>query len=1028
MPGGVEPEDDDDHPADHPERPLVLLQQRADERRRRAEGHEDRGEAQHEGEAGEDDPPDEVARGAPLLELRDVHPADERQVAGDDRQDAGGDEGHEAGQEGGGEGHGRCHRGNLSGARAVAGIIRGPPWCRPRACGLLGGRPRTPTMRLPDPRPRRPARAALLGLLLCALLARGQRAPRGARRRTRPPSSRASRRAWQTRDLAGWLALWDFASAGAEGARGGDRPGRLLVGRDRAELPPAAEPRPRGRRGSTPTSRSSPRPSRGRRSPTGGSRWRGARGAGRSWAGRRRARSTASSTSRSARRPGARAACRSGSRTSSCGWRTGRSSRPPTTLGPTAFAFVGRGAGPLLARARPPSASSCASSSGEPALDREVGWAFIRLHPADFHRALETGELVPETDPGPRRAEAERVWRERSQRSFTIDAPLPRSPWWLMPSPGDAVVDFPVGPQAGADLRALRGRARGREPVRPRPAPADLHLPVGGPGPAVQRGRPPRGRRAGQRHHGPLRPRPARGARHAHACACGCCRRPARCACGSTTTSGSPRSPPRTAAACSSSACATRATSSSRSARSARREEPFTLTTRYSGRHDPAPVDQELVQVAGARRRPTREDAFVDRPPLVYSNRTAWYPRPPSEDFATARVGIETPAGWLGVTGGELVSLRTEGGRTRAEYRLEQPGKFVTAIVGRLTDVGLRQEGEQAVRGFAGAAHARRDPRPDARRPGDAGLLRREVRPVALPDPRPRGGGGRDSRRPQPARARLPAGAPAGPARARRSPTTPRTSATCPASSSPTRRLTSGGARARPRRTTASAGSPRPGRSTRPRCGCASGSGEGAFRGMMDRMARWATPLRLRRPHPPRPAPRAPRAGRARLPGGRLRQGRLGPPHAARDRGRRGLLRRRARLPRALPLREGGHRGPARGARGGERARPAPLLRAVDLRDRPPGAPLVLAHGEGRRRLPHDDRRPAAGACRAPCRCSWRRRPPAGREARTVVARARGRLLDDRDRPGAAARGAERRPRAARAGRAGRPRAGAASA
>ena len=47
------------------------------------------------------------------------------------------------------------------------------------------------------------------------------------------------------------------------------------------------------------------------------------------------------------------------------------------------------------------------------------------------------------------------------------------------------------------------------------------------------------------------------------------------------------------------------------------------------------------------------------------------------------------------------MSLRTEGGRTRAEFRLEQPGKFVTAIVGRLTDVGLRQEGEQAVRGFA---------------------------------------------------------------------------------------------------------------------------------------------------------------------------------------------------------------------------------------------------------------------------------------------------------------------------------------
>jgi hypothetical protein len=132
----------------------------------------------------------------------------------------------------------------------------------------------------------------------------------------------------------------------------------------------------------------------------------------------------------------------------------------------------------------------------------------------------------------------------------------------------------------------------------------------------------------------------------------------------------------------------------------AAREEPFTLTTRYSGRHDPAPVDQELVQVHSATF--VEDGPLVERPPLVYANRTAWYPRPPNEDFATARVGIETPSGWLGVTGGELLGVRSEGGTTRAEYRVEQPGKFVTAVVGRLADVGLRQEGEQAVRGYAG--------------------------------------------------------------------------------------------------------------------------------------------------------------------------------------------------------------------------------------------------------------------------------------------------------------------------------------
>ena len=62
-------------------------------------------------------------RRAALLELRDVHPADERQVARDDRQHAGRNEGDEAGQEGGGEGNRRCHRWNLLGAGAVATII-----------------------------------------------------------------------------------------------------------------------------------------------------------------------------------------------------------------------------------------------------------------------------------------------------------------------------------------------------------------------------------------------------------------------------------------------------------------------------------------------------------------------------------------------------------------------------------------------------------------------------------------------------------------------------------------------------------------------------------------------------------------------------------------------------------------------------------------------------------------------------------------------------------------------------------------
>ncbi|HXY42006.1 MAG TPA: M1 family aminopeptidase, partial [Vicinamibacteria bacterium] len=87
--------------------------------------------------------------------------------------------------------------------------------------------------------------------------------------------------------------------------------------------------------------------------------------------------------------------------------------------------------------------------------------------------------------------------------------------------------------------------------------------------------------------------------------------------------------------------------------------------------------------------------------PLVYSNRTSWYPRPPIEDFSTATVGFDTPEGWLAVTGGEQLSLRSDGRRTHSEFRLAQPGKYLTAVVGRLSDVGVRQLGGQSVRAYA---------------------------------------------------------------------------------------------------------------------------------------------------------------------------------------------------------------------------------------------------------------------------------------------------------------------------------------
>ena len=369
-------------------------------------------------------------------------------------------------------------------------------------------------------------------------------------------------------------------------------------------------------------------------------------------------------------------------------------------LGPTAFAFVGRG----RARFSPaPKAEreQLRQFSGAPTMDREVGWAYFRLHPAEFDSVLESSRLEPEANPGARRAEAEKVFRARSERSFLIDAPLPRSPWWLMPSQGDAVVDFPWGRKHVLTLAISSG-----EPEDVNLFDRDRRLQICS---YPSGGRPPNysedDRRAADVLENDISARfePERFEVFATHSMRVRLRAPASTLRlrlhddfhvssvtsedgghllffrvrdqGNLVVSLGPLG---------------------------QGDRPFRLTTRYSGRHDPAALDQEVVQVTQAPTFAPVDEMIVDRPPLVYSNRTAWYPRSASEDFARARVALDTPAGWLGVTGGDLVSARTQGGRTRAEYELQQPGKFVTAIVGRLADVGLRQEGEQAVRGFAG--------------------------------------------------------------------------------------------------------------------------------------------------------------------------------------------------------------------------------------------------------------------------------------------------------------------------------------
>jgi hypothetical protein len=371
----------------------------------------------------------------------------------------------------------------------------------------------------------------------------------------------------------------------------------------------------------------------------------------------------------------------------------------PEAVGPTLLVFVGKG----RVRFTPAPAAEREQLRqfwGRPSLEREVDWAFVRLHPVEFQRLAAAQPLETDPNAGRRRDQAERVFRERAERSFIVDAHLPRSPWWLMPGVADVVVDFPFGRK-----RVLTFALTANEVEDVNLFDRDRRLQICS---YSSSGSAPRYSEDDDRaldvleHDVSARLEPDTyeiTATH---------RMWVRLVNPTATIRLRLDDDFRVSSVQSGDGgnllffrVRDQGTLVVSLGPLASRQEPFTLVTRYTGRHNPLGVDQEIVQVSRTVSPEGAEEVFMERPPIVYANRTAWYPRPPNEDFALARVVLDAPEGWLGVTGGEQVGSRTTAGRTRSEFRMTRPGKFITAVVGRLSDVGLRQEAELAVRGFA---------------------------------------------------------------------------------------------------------------------------------------------------------------------------------------------------------------------------------------------------------------------------------------------------------------------------------------
>jgi peptidase M1-like protein len=366
-------------------------------------------------------------------------------------------------------------------------------------------------------------------------------------------------------------------------------------------------------------------------------------------------------------------------------WTRGSLFTSPVGVGPTVLVFVGEG----TVRFRPrveTERNQLRHYGGSPELVETVRSAFIRIHSADFHRVLSPSRLEPDPEAPPRYAAALRMYRDQVEQAFVLDTTLPRSPWWLTPALGDALVSF-QGRRGVLTYVLSHSDAEGITLFDRRRRLQITLYPVEGRDTEYNEDD---GMEADVLHHDlSVRFQPER-----------------------SFLSGEDtiRIRLRTAAP----TVKLRLDDSLRveSIRSSQggqhlffrvrhqdslmvslgplsgRAGEIVLTVRFSGVHHPEPIEREVLQVVEPPF-PVEGDVEIPlEPVLVYSNRTAWYPQGAAGDYATAVLKLDVPAGNMAVTGGASAAPRTESGHTLFEYRQELPGKYITVAVGRLVEAG----------------------------------------------------------------------------------------------------------------------------------------------------------------------------------------------------------------------------------------------------------------------------------------------------------------------------------------------------
>jgi hypothetical protein len=368
----------------------------------------------------------------------------------------------------------------------------------------------------------------------------------------------------------------------------------------------------------------------------------------------------------------------------------------PPALGPTALVFVGEGT--TLFEPRPATEKEqLRQFSGKPALAARTRRALVRIHPADLHRVLRPVRLEADPEAESRLPEARRFWAAHSARAFVLDSSLPRSPWWLLPGVGDSATTFETADHGTLTFTvnsrenegiSLFERSRRRQICLypPGDGTTDYNEDVGRPVDVLS-------------HDLRVRFDPGRFAVEGEDTL-----RLRLDSAGSTlrlrlddslgVESVTSREAGTHVFFRVRDQDSLMVSLGSRSGFVGEME----ITVRYRGLHPPTPLERDVIQ--GPPGAPAvEEDVFVEEA-LVYANRTAWYPQAAPDDYATARLRLRVPRGYLAVTGGAARPPIAAGEEMVYEYVQDRPAKYVTAAVGKFVPVGRRDEGPLVLHGF----------------------------------------------------------------------------------------------------------------------------------------------------------------------------------------------------------------------------------------------------------------------------------------------------------------------------------------